>query len=263
MSINIFGKRNEKKVYTEKQAQNIKRNSFNNGVMISFITIAGVQLVTGGVKLAAKGLKHVHDKKKEMREEEFEADDFAEDPDVDDAYAESEKADSDFNNSNDENPQNDPVWDRVDEFVKTHKTATVSEEEPSEPVVTEKKAEDVEHVAVVVQKVQVPKVDDRSITPEEIKEFAGIDLEAVKALAEYIDKMPKELRKEVSDTIKDGKFPKVEGVDPDAVKRLGNFMMEAGIKEEPIPEPSEDKSEDEKSEDEPSDTSEEKEERTA
>lgn len=61
MSINVF-KRNEKKIYTEKQAQNIKQNSFNNGVMISFIAIAGVQLLTGGVKLAARSWKHSHDK---------------------------------------------------------------------------------------------------------------------------------------------------------------------------------------------------------
>ena len=243
--MSIF-KKEEKKIYTKKQMEMNKEKSFNSGVLISFATIAALEVVGGVAKCAWKCALKKKKEKELVDDEEFESDDFDEE-EIDGEIETDEKTES----------------EEIIEDPDIKPTATVQEEAPSESITPEKKAEDVEHVAVVVERVQVPTVDDKPVTPEEIKEFAGIDLDAVKALAEYIDKMPKSLREEVSNTIKDGKFPKVEGVDPDAVKRLGNFMMEAGIKEEPIPEPSEDKSEDEKSEDESSSTTEEKEEKTA
>ena len=236
-----------KKEFTRKQMVYEKQRSFNNGAFAAFIAAAGLitvkTIATTAVKCAT------NKKKKDLREEEEfedECDYFADDPD---SLSESDDSISSDDDSSSADSAEESLVNAPE--VKAS-TATVQEEEPSEPVVNKKPTENVEDDAVIVQKAQVPTVDDKPITPEEIKEFADVNLDAVRALAEYIDTMPTELRKEVGNVINEGKFPKVEGIDPDAVKRLGSFMMNAGIKEDSIPESSEDKSEDEKSDNESS-----------
>ncbi len=204
MSINIF-KRNDKKVYTEKQAQNIKQNSFNNGVMISFITIAGVQLLTGGVKLAAKSWKHAHDKMRDelMKDsEECEAD-FFEDDDSDD------EVEVDNAEETPENVNNPDVPD-------VEQTVTVQEEAPSEPVtkVDETKSEEKDEVKTEEKKKEID--DD------------------LRDIMNSIEQMPREKRKEISKQIDDGTFVVPEGINisDDTLKRLSIFMMNSAISEE-------------------------------
>lgn len=211
MSINIF-KRNDKKVYTEKQAQNIKQNSFDNGVMISFITIAGVQLLTGGVKLATKSWKHTHDKMKaKMMEDGDECEaDFFEDENSDDEIEENRATESvDSVEGPDDNP-----------------TATIQEEAPSEPVT---------------------KVDEKKeVKTEEKKKEIDDD---IRDIMNSIKQMPREKRKEISKQIDDGTFVVPEGINlsDDTLKRLSIFMMNSAISEEEALKESEDTKPDESS----------------
>lgn len=209
MSINIF-KRNDKKVYTEKQAQNIKQNSFNNGVMISFIAIAGVQLLTGGAKLAAKNWKHAHDKMRDelMKDgEECEADFFEDDEGSDDEV----EADG-----TEETTENINTPD-------AEQTVTVQEEAPSEPVT----------------KVDETKAEEKEVKTEEKKKEINDDL---RDIMNSIEQMPREKRKEISKQIDDGTFvvPDAIHISADTLKRLSIFMMNSAISEEEVLEKSED-----------------------
>lgn len=221
MSINIFKRNNDKKVYTEKQAQNIKQNSFNNGVMISFITIAGVQLLTGGAKLAAKSWKHAHDKMKaKMMEDSDECDaDFFEDDEDSDDEVEADGAEG------------------TAEMVKNpdvERTATVQDEIPSEPVTK--------------TKVDENRTEEKEeVKPEEKKKEIEDDL---REIMNSIEQMPRSKRKEISKQIDDGTFIVPDGINisADTLKRLSTFMMNSAISEEEALKESEDAESNESSE---------------
>lgn len=251
MSINIFKRNNDKKVYTEKQAQNIKQNSFNNGVMISFIAIAGVQLLTGGVKIAAKSWKRSHDKMKAKMmedgddcESDFDADDFEENSDTDESDEETigdepfvpskadvEKAFAKISGNDIWNNDGPSLETRIDECL-SHKTTSVQEESPSEPVT----------------KVDENAAEEKDEVKEEQKEKEIED--DLRDIMNSIEQMPRSKRKEISKQIDDGTFIVPDGINisADTLKRLSTFMMNSAISEEEALKESEDAESNESSE---------------
>lgn len=230
--MSIF-KKEEKKVYTKKQMEMNKEKSFNSGVLISFATIAALEVVGGVAKCAWKcALKKK--KEKDLREEEeFDADESDEeiaddepfDPskyDVEKAFAKASDTDilcSDTKSAN----------ERIDEYLKEHRSASVQEEAPSEPVTkadenrTEEKGE---------------------VKTEEKKKEIDDDL---RDIMNSIEQMPREMRKEISKQIDDGTFVVPDGINisADTLKRLSIFMMNSAISEEEVLEKSEDDGTDE------------------
>ena len=231
--MSIF-KKEEKKVYTKKQMEMNKEKSFNSGVLISFATIAALEVVGGVAKCAWKcALKKK--KEKDLREEEeFDADESDEeiaddepfDPskyDVEKAFAKASDTDilcSDTKSAN----------ERIDEYLKEHRSASVQEEEPSEPVT----------------KVDETKAEEKEVKTEEKKKEIDDDL---RDIMNSIEQMPREKRKEISKQIDDGTFVVPEGINlsDDTLKRLSIFMMNSAISEEEALKESEDTKPDESS----------------